>query len=57
MSERIKSLIAQKRDSTEIKKEAIAEGMTTMLEDGMDKCAKGLTTVKEVHRATKAEAT
>lgn len=56
MSERIKSLIAQKKDSDEIKKEAILEGMTTMLEDGLDKAAKGQTTIKEVLRATKAEA-
>lgn len=55
MSEKIKSLIAQKQDSDEIKKLAIAEGMTTMLEDGLDKSAKGLTTIKEVLRATKAE--
>lgn len=55
MSEKIKILIAQKADSDEIKRQAIAEGMTTMLVDGLDKAAKGLTTIKEVLRATKAE--
>ncbi len=57
MSEKIKILISQKADSDEIKRQAIAEGMTTMLVDGLDKAAKGLTTIKEVLRATTAEST
>ena len=56
MSEKIKTLIAQKSDSDDITREAIAEGMTTMLDDGLDKVAKGKTTFKEVLRATKADA-
>jgi type IV pilus assembly protein PilB len=57
MSEKIKTLITQKADSDEITKEAIAEGMTTMLDDGLEKSAKGLTTIREVLRATKVEST
>ncbi len=55
MSEKIKELITQKSDSDEIAREAIAEGMTTMLDDGLDKVAKGMTTIKEVLRVTKVE--
>lgn len=55
MSEKIRDLITSKSDSDEIAKQAIAEGMTTMLEDGLDKVAKGMTTIKEVLRVTKVE--
>lgn len=55
MSEKIRDLITSKSDSEEIAKQAIAEGMTTMLEDGLDKVAKGMTTIKEVLRVTKVE--
>lgn len=55
MTEKIKTLITQKADSDEITKEAVAEGMTTMLDDGLDKSAKGMTTIREVLRATKVE--
>lgn len=55
MSEKIRSLITQKSDSDEIAKQAVAEGMTTMLHDGLDKVVKGMTTIKEVLRVTKVE--
>jgi len=57
MTEKIKLLITQKADSDEITREAIAEGMTTMLDDGLEKTAKGMTTIREVLRATKVEST
>lgn len=55
MSEKIKKLIMQKSDSGEIAKEAIAEGMTTLLDDGLEKVKRGITTIKEVLRVTKVE--
>jgi general secretion pathway protein E len=55
MTESIKKLIAEKNDSDVITNEAIKEGMTTMQEDGVDKIAKGLTTLEEVLRVTKVE--
>jgi len=51
----INELIAQKRDADEIRAQAIKEGMTTMLDDGLDKITKGMTTIEEVLRATKVE--
>ncbi len=55
MSEKIRELITSKSDSDEIAKQAIADGMTTMLDDGLDKVVKGKTTIKEVLRVTKVE--
>lgn len=55
VSDKIKNLITEKSDSNVISKGAISEGMTTMFEDGLAKSAKGLTTIKEVLRATKVE--
>lgn len=55
MTERIRKLIAEKNDSDVIAKQAMAEGMTSMLDDGLDKVAKGLTTISEVLRVTKVE--
>jgi type II secretory ATPase GspE/PulE/Tfp pilus assembly ATPase PilB-like protein len=42
-----------KATSQDIKKQAISEGMTTMLEDGLDKVFLGQTTLEEILRATK----
>lgn len=55
VSPAVKDLIVGKADSTMILKKAIEEGMTTMLDDGIEKIAKGLTTVEEVLRVTKVE--
>ncbi|MBI4080645.1 MAG: type II/IV secretion system protein [Candidatus Levybacteria bacterium] len=55
ISKEIKKLITEKRDSDVIVRQAIAEGMSTMLDDGLDKVIKGLTTIEEVLRATKIE--
>ncbi|HLD01677.1 MAG TPA: GspE/PulE family protein [Patescibacteria group bacterium] len=51
----IKKLIAEKNDSTVLFKQAVAEGMTTMIDDGMEKIIIGLTTIEEVLRVTKVE--
>jgi len=53
VSESIRDLIMKRADSTTIKKQAIKEGMKTMIEDGINKVLKGLTTLEEVFRVTK----
>lgn len=55
VSKNIKKLIAQKNDSDVIYREAISEGMASMLDDGLQKVAKGITTIEEVLRVTKVE--
>lgn len=52
----IKKLISQKSDSDIIIKQAVADGMATMLDDGLIKVVKGETTIEEVLRVTKIEA-
>lgn len=55
VSSTMKDLIVKKNDSDVIAKKAIEEGMTTMQDDGLEKVAKGLTTLEEVLRVTKVE--
>lgn len=55
MSEKIEELLVSKADAITINKQAIAEGMTTMFEDGLKKVQQGLTTVEEIMRATKEQ--
>jgi len=55
VSKEIKRLIVERTDSDVITKKAIEEGMTTMMEDGLDKVVKGLTTIEEIMRVTKVE--
>ncbi len=50
MSLGIKELIMKGSTSDEIEKQAVAEGMLTMLEDGIYKCVEGKTTIEEVLR-------
>ncbi len=52
VSETIKELIIKRASSDVIDKQAKAEGMLTMLEDGLIKAARGLTSIEEVLRAT-----
>jgi len=51
----IRKLITEKADADVINRSAIAEGMKTMLDDGLQKVAEGLTTLEEVLRVTKVE--
>lgn len=51
----VRKLITEKRDADVIAQAAIDEGMTTMLDDGLNKIAKGVTTISEVLRVTKVE--
>ena len=55
VSKEIRKLITQKSDSDIITSKAIEEGMTTMLEDGLNKVARGTTTIEEALRVTKVE--
>lgn len=55
VSKKVKELIAEKADSDVIAAQAIKEGMTTMLDDGLQKVVKGVTTLEEVFRVTKVE--
>lgn len=53
ISEAIKDLILSKPDESQLERQAINEGMTTMLEDGIVKAAQGITTLEEVLKAVK----
>jgi len=51
MSRGVRDLIAKKASTDEIEAQARKEGMLTILEDGIFKCAQGLTALDEVLRA------
>ncbi len=53
MSDSLREAIMKKTDAEEIKKIAIKEGMTTMLEDGLVKVKMGVTTIDELLRVIK----
>lgn len=53
VSETIQALIMKRENSDVIKKQAIKEGMTTMIQDGVNKVVLGLTTIEEVLRVSK----
>ncbi|MCZ2845753.1 MAG: GspE/PulE family protein, partial [Candidatus Bathyarchaeota archaeon] len=52
MKENIKQMILQKSDADQIQDQAIKNGMTSMIEDGLDKALAGITTIEEVMRVT-----
>lgn len=53
MADNIKDLILERVSSGELMKAARLNGMTTMLEDGIEKVFQGITTLQEVLRVTK----
>jgi type IV pilus assembly protein PilB len=55
ISKEIRKLISEKADSDAINKLAVDEGMNSMLDDGLEKVIKGMTTIEEVMRVTKIE--
>jgi type IV pilus assembly protein PilB len=55
VTKEIKEILSEKVDADIILSKALEEGMTTMLNDGLEKVAKGLTTIEEVLRVTKVE--
>src|SRR5437588_3056678 len=52
MTEQIRSLILERRGVTEMAASAVAAGMRTMRQDGLEKVKQGLTTLAEVARVT-----
>lgn len=54
-NDEIKALASERRGTTEIRKAAIASGMRTLRQDGWLKVARGVTSIEEVLRVTKAE--
>jgi general secretion pathway protein E len=52
MSDPIRRLIMKHATAGEIQDLAVAEGMRTMYQDGLNKCLKGITTLDEVLRVT-----
>jgi type II secretory ATPase GspE/PulE/Tfp pilus assembly ATPase PilB-like protein len=52
VSEAIRSLVVTRRPTGEVKQTAIAEGMSTLRDDGWEKVLSGVTTVQEVLRAS-----
>jgi len=55
INDEIRRLLVEKASSTEIKKYAVAMGMKTLKDDGLDKILKGLTTIEEVIKVTQKE--
>lgn len=54
-NDEIRHLASERRGTAEIRKAAIASGMRTLRQDGWLKVARGLTSIEEVLRVTKAE--
>ena len=52
LTDRIRELILEKRPSSEVRKVAIAEGMTTLRQSAIEKVLAGETTLKEINRVT-----
>ncbi len=53
VTEKISEMVSKRASSDEIEKQARAEGMIKMLEDGMIKAVQGTTSIEEVLRVTK----
>jgi general secretion pathway protein E len=53
MSDALRSLVMRHATATELRAQALAEGMFTMYEDGLRKAVKGVTTFEEVLRVTR----
>lgn len=52
LSDKIREMILEKRPSSEIRKAAISEGMTTLRQSAVAKVLAGETTLKEINRVT-----
>lgn len=52
LTDHIKEMILDRRPPSEIRKAAIADGMTSLREAGLDKVKRGETTLKDVNRVT-----
>lgn len=56
VTEAIQSLVTARNSASDIKHQALQEGMHTLRDDGWYKVAKGITTIEEVLRATEENA-
>jgi type IV pilus assembly protein PilB len=52
LSDRIREMIVSRRPTSEIKRAAIEEGMSSLRESGLRKVRAGLTTLREINRVT-----
>lgn len=52
MNEKIEQLITKEATTSEIRNQAIADGMVTMAQDGILKALAGVTDIEEVFRVT-----
>jgi type IV pilus assembly protein PilB len=52
LSDTIREMILTRRPSSELRKQAIGEGMTTLRQAGVEKVLKGETTLREINRVT-----
>jgi len=52
LSDRIREMILEKRPSSELRKAALSEGMTTLRQSAVAKVLSGVTTLKEINRVT-----
>jgi len=55
VSKEIRKLITERKDADVIAQQAIQEGMISMLDDGLLKVSKGVTTIEEILRVTRVE--
>jgi len=55
VSEQVRALTSEKSSADKLLKAAVAEGMTTMMQDGVNKVASGLTTIEEVLKAVRED--
>lgn len=53
INEKIRKMISDSAPADQIRKQAIADGMVTMFEDGMDKVERGITTIEEILRVVR----
>jgi type IV pilus assembly protein PilB len=52
LSDRIREMILERRPSSELRKAAMTEGMTTLRQSALAKVTAGETTLKEINRVT-----
>jgi type IV pilus assembly protein PilB len=55
MTEEIKDLVLSGASATELKRQAVADGMKTLRMSGVEKICEGMTTVEEVMRVTMSD--
>ncbi len=54
MTQEMKSLVLKTSDANELKQLAVKQGMVTLLHDGANKVAAGITTIEEVYRISQS---